>query len=65
MRNFNHASNANLSATDMIRIAQRAKEHAVHQKTAYIALNDFEFSLLRMYESYAEMQSVGPVMKAS
>jgi len=61
--NFNHATNANLGTSDMIRIAREVKERAVHQKTAYIASKDFEFGLLRMYESYAEMQSVTPVMK--
>ena len=61
--NFTNGSNANLSADDMTRIAEMARKHAIHKKTAYVGSADLEFGLLRMYESYALIQSVSPVMK--
>jgi len=61
--NFTNGSNANLSPDDMNRIAQMVKKHAIHKKTAYVGSADLEFGLLRMYEIYALIQSVPPVMK--
>lgn len=61
--NFNNGSNLNLSANDMIRIAQMVKKCAIHKRTAYVGSEDVEFGLLRMYETYASIQSVPPVMK--
>jgi hypothetical protein len=61
--NFTNGSNANLSTDDMTRIAQMVKKHAIHKKTAYVGSADLEFGILRMYETYAVIQSVPPVMK--
>lgn len=61
--NFTHGSNINLSANDMVQIAKCVKEHASHNRTAYIGPNDLEFGLLRMYESYARFEDVAPLIK--
>ena len=61
--NFTNGSNVNLSTDEMTRIAAMVKKHAIHKKTAYVGPADLEFGLLRMYESYALIQSVPPVMK--
>jgi hypothetical protein len=61
--NFSNGSNLNLRANDMTRIAQKVKKCAIHKRTAYVGSVDVEFGLLRMYETYASIQSVPPVMK--
>jgi len=61
--NFVAGSNLTLSADDMQRIAQMVKKHSRHRKTAYLGATDVEFGLLRMYEVYAEMLAVQPIMK--
>ena len=54
--NLTAGSNTTLSPTDMRRIAQIVKQHAIHKKTAYLCSGDLEFGLFRMYESYAEIE---------
>jgi hypothetical protein len=61
--NINNGSNLSLSADDMTRIAYMVKKCAIHKKTAYISSTDVEFGLLRMYETYASIQAVPPIMK--
>jgi hypothetical protein len=61
--NFSEGSNINLSTEDMKLIANMAKKHAIHRRTAYIGSIDLEYGLLRMYEAYAEMAHVSPTMK--
>jgi hypothetical protein len=61
--NLSAGSIFNLSPDDMRHIANVVKEHAVHKKTAYFGSIDLEFGLLRMYEAYAKMECVPPVMK--
>ncbi len=45
------------------RIALAVKEHAIHKKTAYLGPTDLKFGLLRMYETYSEIEKVAPLMK--
>lgn len=61
--NFSQGSNENLSTNDMMCIAKMVKKYAIHKKTAYVGPKDVEFGILRMYEIYAEMQAVPPVMR--
>jgi len=61
--NFTSGSNVNLSAGDMTRIAEMARKHAVHKKTAYVVSLDVEYGMLRMYEVYAETESVPTAIK--
>jgi hypothetical protein len=61
--NFTKGSNINLSTDDMTLIANIAKKHAIHKRTAYIGSIDLEYGLLRMYEAYAEIAHVLPTMK--
>ncbi len=49
---------SNLTPDDMRRIANVAREHAVHEKTAFFGIADLEFGKLRMYETFSEMQNV-------
>ncbi|NQU41387.1 MAG: hypothetical protein HQ523_15680 [Lentisphaerae bacterium] len=61
--NLSPGTITNLSANDMRRIAHAAKEHAIHSKTAYVGDREVEFGMFRMYETYAELSQVSPLMK--
>jgi len=61
--NMSAGSNSNLTHDDMRRIAMAAREHAVHDKTAYFGSVDLEFGMFRMYQTHAELEHVRPVMK--
>ncbi len=54
---------SNLTPDDMRRIANVAREYAVHEKTAFFGTSDLEFGILRMYETHSEMESVPLVMQ--
>ena len=63
MWNFLAGDISNLTPDYMRRVATVVREHAVHEKTALFDSTDFTFGLLRMYEVYAGMEGVTPVMK--
>lgn len=61
--NFEHGSNSHLPASDMDEIALYSKQYTVHSKTAYYALSDLEYGMLRMYESYAKIAKAAVQMR--
>ena len=60
--NLSEGSISRFTEDDMRRIAQIVRKHAMHDRTAYFGSVDLEFGLLRVYETYAEMETVPPVM---
>jgi hypothetical protein len=61
--NFVSGSLLTLDSNGMRQIAAFVKRYAVHKRTAYVGKEDLEFGLLRMYEAYADMEEVSPIMK--
>ena len=61
--NLSAGSIPNVSPNEMRRIAIVTRNHAVHKKTAYFGSVDLQFGLLRMYATYAEIESVPPVIQ--
>lgn len=55
---------SDFDANDMRTIARVAKQYASHKKTAHYSPYDLQFGLLRMYEAYAEIGEVAPLMMA-
>lgn len=49
---------SSFSRTDMQRVAMAAKQHSVHEKTAFLGASDFTFAMLRMYRTHSEIEKV-------
>ncbi|HKJ82475.1 MAG TPA: hypothetical protein VJ961_00470 [Mariprofundaceae bacterium] len=60
--NASDAQISHFTASEMRTIAYVAKQHTSHRKTAYCSPNDSQFGILRMYEAYAEIGEVAPLM---
>ena len=56
--NFLAGDVSGLTLDDMHRITRVAKEHSVHEKTAFLGASDFVFGILRMYETLSELEGV-------
>lgn len=56
--NFEQADVCGIQREDMRQIAKVAKQHAQHEKTAFVGLTNSIFAALRMYEAHAEMAGV-------
>lgn len=56
--NFEQTDACGINRGDMRQIAKAAKEHARHEKTAFVGLTNAVFASLRMYEAHAEMTCV-------
>ncbi|WP_372797426.1 hypothetical protein [Pontiella sp.] len=61
--NVTAGSLAHLGPADMRLIANTAKMHAVHKKTAYVGMEAGDFGKFRQYETHAELSEVPTVMK--
>lgn len=48
---------------EMRTVAQGAYKYAKHHKSAAVGPGDLQFGLLRMYEIFAEMKHVSPMMR--
>lgn len=53
--NFDEAHISNLNSVDLQSMAQMAKKHSQHHKTAMISKSVLDFSMAKMYEKYSEM----------
>lgn len=51
-----------LSKNQLHRLISTVKNVSRHKQTAYVGSQDLQFGLLRMYESWAEMNEVAPIM---
>lgn len=47
-----------MSGLDMKEFADHAKKYAIHNKTTYYTQSVLEFGMIRVYETYAELDSV-------
>ena len=63
---WNHSAgdHSNLTKNDFTRITAVTKEIAIHDKTAFLGDSDLIYGTLRMFETYAELDSVPLKMKA-
>jgi hypothetical protein len=60
--NASDADIGHLTADELRTIAYVVKQRATHKKTAYCSPYDLQFGVLRMYEAYAEIGEVAPLM---
>lgn len=60
---FSESDPSQVTKHDMMLAAQSVATYAKHRKTAAVGSADLQFGLLRMYEAYAEIERVSPIMR--
>jgi hypothetical protein len=60
---FSECDLSQVTIHEMRSVAQGVYKYAKHHKSAGVGRDDLKFGILRMYETYAEMERVPPIMR--
>ena len=60
---FGDTDLSGLSTQEIRNVSEVVKQHALHEKTAYVGNTTLEIGLLNMYKAYADISEVIPISK--